>query len=125
MPAVVNVPGGSFAAGATLLYTAQLVDPNYNPIAGSALNTLVLTIADTMTGAIINNCQDVNILNTGRGTIDESGNLTITLSSADTAMSETPAPQVQRSLIYDWTYNGGQATGRHQANFVLTALAAT
>lgn len=39
-------------------------------------------------------------------------------------MSEIPGElQVQRSLVIDFTYNGGTSVGRHQVNFTLLALA--
>jgi len=85
--------------------------------------TLTLSIRDTLTGAIINDCTQDNILNTGRGTIDDEGNLMIQLEVADTSMSGTPsASRVQRSLIIDWL-TATNLTGRHQANFILTRLA--
>ena len=123
MPAIANVPGGPWAAGTTPVYTATLVDGSGNPISGVTLAALTLTIADTLTGTIINGVSQINILNTGRGTIDAAGLLTISLEPGDTSMSETTGPQVQRSLIIDWTYNAGAAVGRHQANFMLVALA--
>lgn len=125
---VVNLPG-PWASGSTPVYQGQIVDPYGNGIPAADFSALTLTIADTLTGTIINNVDQVNILNTGRGTIDTEGNLTINLQAGDTSMSEVPgAAQVQRSLIIDWTYavTGSQASagsGRHQANFILAALA--
>lgn len=123
MPVVVNAPNGPFAANTTPVFTGQLVDGTFHPIPASALNTLTLTIVDTLSGEIINGCEQVNILNTGRGTLDEMGNLTISFLIGDTAMSETTSEAVQRSIVIDWTYNGGVNAGRHQVNFELLALA--
>lgn len=121
---VVNVAGGPWAAGTTRWLTMQLVDWSQKPIPGSALATMTLTLVDTLSQVIINGVEQTNILNTGRGVIDQQGNLTITLSAADTAMTETTAPQVQRSAIIDWTYNAGASVGRQPVNFMLVALAA-
>lgn len=125
---IVNLPS-PFAAGSTPIYLSQIVDPYGTGIPAADFSVLTLTLADTLSGAIINSVNQVNILNTGRGTIDSSGNLQIQLTAADTAMDEVPgAAQVQRSMIIDWTYatSGPKATsgtGRHQANFILLALA--
>lgn len=119
-----NTPLGPVYANTTPLYTgAQFQDTGGNPIPGASLDTLTLTICDTATGAIINNCELVNILNTNRGTVDSSGFLTIQFEEGDTSMSEVPgAVQVQRSLVLDWTYNGGLFAGRALVNFIVVAL---
>ncbi|MDE2105056.1 MAG: hypothetical protein KGL39_47900 [Patescibacteria group bacterium] len=125
---VVNV-GAPWAAGSTPIYTDQIVDPYGTGIPASAFSALTLSIVDTLSGTVINNVNQTNILNTGRGSIDSAGNLTISLEAGDTSLSELPsAAQVQRSLIIDWTYSvsGSQpsaGTGRHQVNFVIVALA--
>lgn len=121
---VVNIGGGPFASGSTPVYQAQIVDATGNGLSYAVLTTLTLTIVDTRSGAVVNNCLQVNILNTDRGQIDNQGNLTITLQTGDTSMAEVPGlPRVQRSLVIDWTYNSGASAGRHQVNFVLEALA--
>jgi hypothetical protein len=125
MPIIVNTPGAPVAEGSTPLYMANFIDTNGNAIPASALNTLTLTICDTLSGAIINNCDDVDILNTGRGAVSDQGLLTIQLLPGDTSMSEVPGnQQVSRSLVMTWTYDGSALIGRHQANFPILALAA-
>lgn len=125
MPAIVNAPGGPYAAGSTPVYTALLVDQLGQPIAGSNLTTLTLSIVDTLTGAVI--LPSTDILNTDRGTIDALGNLTITLEPTDTAIGDVDGSlgntEIERALIIDFTYNGGRSAGRHQVNFILLALA--
>ena len=127
MSAVSQVPGGPFAAGTTPIYSALLVDAANQPLPGSALESLTLTIVDTLTGNIINGVDNTNILNTGRGTIDEIGNLTIQLEASDTEISEIPpiaSYAVQRSLVIGWSYNLGLIVGRQEADFQLVQLAA-
>lgn len=121
-PGVFSVAGGPWAAGTTRWITMQLVDWAQQPIPGAALNAMTLTLADTLSETIINGVQQINILNTGRGMIDQKGTVTIMLGPDDTAMSETTALQVQRSAIVDWTYNGGASVGRQQINFMLNQL---
>lgn len=109
-------------AGSTPVYQAVLVDENGVAMGPGALATLLLSIVDTLSGAIINNCNQQNILNTGRGTLDSAGNLTVALLAGDTALYNTADEQEQRSLVFQWTYNGGAKTGMHQVDFEIQAL---
>jgi hypothetical protein len=126
LPARVNISTGDIPANTTPVYTGNFVygGPYGDaPLPGSALDTLTLTICDTLTGAIVNGCDAVDILNTGRGSVDDDGKLTIGLLAGDTDMSEVPgAATVLRSLIIDWTYNGGASVGRREVTFTVTAL---
>lgn len=123
---VATAPNGPYAAGSTPVYggqgTAQIVDGNGNGIPAAALTSLTLSIVDTLSGAVINGAQAVNILNTGRGAVDDQGFLTIALLPGDTSLSEVNTPSIQRSLVIDWTYGAG-LVGRHQVNFQVVALA--
>jgi hypothetical protein len=109
------------AAGATAIYRAQLVDDLGNAIPAAALTTLTLSIVDAVSGAVVNGCQQANILNAGRGAVDAQGNLTVTLGAQDTALLAAGDVQEFRSLIFDWSYGGGK-TGRHQVDFPIIAL---
>ncbi len=126
---VQQVPNGPYAAGSTPVFTGQLLDPFGVGIPAAAFSALTLSIVDTLSGDVINGASAVNILNTGRGTVDANGNLTIALLVADTAMTEVPGDtQIQRSLVIDWAYataglNPSAGSGRHQVNFLLLALA--
>jgi hypothetical protein len=72
------------------------------------------------TGQVINGINDVNILNTGRGTVDSAGNVTVTLSAIDTAAAVMPnISQYEVSMYFTWTFDSGTKTGRHQASFML------
>lgn len=123
MPTIAECRGPPVPSGSTPIYTSALVDTSDNPIPGSNLNTLTLTIADTLTGMIINGVQNVNILNANRGIIDQFGNVTVLLEPGDTMLSYPSYPRVERSLIFVWTYNGGASVGIHQANFKIDAVA--
>jgi hypothetical protein len=120
---IVDVTGSPVGANTTSPYTADMRDEEGNEIPGSVLDAMTLTIIDTLSGAIVNGCQNVDILNTGRGTIDETGHLTINLETGDTDMSEVPgASMVQRSLIINWTMNDGTTLRSHRANFFVRNL---
>lgn len=103
----------------------QFTDATLNGIPAAQFTYCTLTIVDTLTGAVVNNCVQTNILNTGRGSIDSNGNLSLSLYPADTSTIDEPgASQIQRSLIIDWAYAQGSVTsvGRQQANFIVLAL---
>jgi hypothetical protein len=110
------------ASGQTAQYTCQLLDETGAPVPASALTALTLTIVDTATKAVVNGCSAANILNTGRGTVDSSGNLAVTLMPADTALLVSADTQELRSLIVDWTYAAGAKLGRHQVDFLIIGL---
>ena len=123
MPVIFSATNGPFAAGATPRWTGQIFDDAGVPISAAQLASLTLSIVDTLSGQVINGADAVSILNTGRGTVDAQGNVVLKLEVGDTAMTETTSRQVQRSLVFDWTYNGGVSAGRHQTNFMLVQLA--
>lgn len=108
----------------TPVYAAVMVDENDVPMGPGAFTTLTLSIVDTLSGAIINGVDNVNILNTGRGTLDANGNLTVAFLAADMAPYNAEDDQEQRSLVFGWTYNGGAKVGAHQVDFQLQALSA-
>ena len=115
----VNQP---IASGQTALYKCQLLDETGAPVPASTLTALTLSIVDTATKAVVNGCNAANILNSGRGTVDASGNLAVTLAPADTTLLAAADLQEMRSLIIDWTYAAGAKVGRHQVDFVIVAL---
>lgn len=124
LPPVVNAPNGPFAAGSRPAYRGTIHRRDGTGLPLATLLTLTLTIADTLTGEIINSVDGVDILNTGRGLILDGGSFVITLEAADTSMDNVPgASQVQRSLIIEWTTSDPDA-GRHQVNLILVRLAA-
>jgi hypothetical protein len=121
MPAVITISSGPYAEGSTPVYTGQIIDINKNGVPASNLTIVTLSIVDTQTDAVINGVSAVNILNQDRGTVDGGGNLTISLRSGDTLMSEVPGlATVMRSLIIEFV--SGAYVGRHKVNFVIAAL---
>lgn len=110
------------SAGTTLEYKCQLQDESGTPIPAAQLSTLTLSLLDTYSRAIVNAVSDVNILNTGRGEVDSSGNVVVTLTPVDTAMLIAGDAQEFRSLVLVWTYASGAKKGDHEVVFILTAL---
>ena len=120
---VVQAPNGPYAAGTTPVFTGQIVDRYGFGVPAADLVTLTLTIADTLSNTVINGVNRLDILNTGRGTVDDKGNVTITLEVGDTTLDEGSTTQISRSLIIEWTGSGLVGTGRHEVDFWLEALA--
>lgn len=104
------------------------VGTRYNafPLRGSQLETMTITIADVATGLVVNGCYLVNCLNTGRGTVDEAGNIIINWLAGDTMLLDPKGPQrIRRSQVLDWSYptlSGATAIGRHETIVTITAL---
>ena len=107
----------------TSLLSGQLVDETGAAIPAAQLTTFALTLYAVVTSLpIINSVSAVNILNTGRGTVDGSGNWTITLTPADNAIVGTdPGHEVHRALL-EWTWNGGLKGGKHEVDFLVRNL---
>jgi hypothetical protein len=125
---VVDLPGGPFAAGATVIVQGQLVDELGNGIPSRQLAYLTMTLVDAVDMAVVNGRLESNVLNTGGGAVDSSGNLTLRLSPDDTALANDPgASRIQRSIILDWEWLAGTTVsyGRQQGNLTLVALAGT
>jgi hypothetical protein len=111
------------APGDTPVYTATIVDEYGAPVAAADLDTLTLSIVDTATKAVVNSASSVDILNTGRGTVDDAGLLTVRLLAADTALA-AGVSEAMRSLVFGWTYNGGASAGHFEVDFKIKALSA-
>lgn len=115
------------AARSTAEYSARLFDAHDPPvpIGGTELTSLVLSLSDRMTGEVVNGLDAVDIFNTGRGSIDDGGNLLVTFEPADMAILIVP-PQPEgkqyRSMVIEWVYAGGSKVGRHQVDFAVVEL---
>jgi hypothetical protein len=120
LSAISIISTGPFPSGSTIVYTGNLVDLAGLAIPAASLSTLTLSLLNGA-GAVINSVSNVNILNTGRGTVDTQGKVTVTLSPADTALGTFPSVRSSEiALVLNWTSGG--VTGRHQANLTLVAL---
>lgn len=125
-PPIVEAPNGPIAAGTCPQFVGRLVDRNNAGLLLGNVSTFTITIVNTLTGEVINNVSQVDVLNTGRGILNDGGDFVITLTSDDTQMFESPgAPRVQRSLILEWSTNDTPPDiGRQQMNFMVVRLEA-
>lgn len=103
----------------TLLVQATLRDETGAAIPSSALDALTLTIynRDSTAQEIVNSVDDVNILNTGRGTVNAtSGLVTIVLTPADNQIVNTAADLEWHRLLIEGTYAGGASAFKHEVD---------
>jgi len=109
------------AAGATVQYSATLIDQDNQLIGAADIDSFTLSVVDTKTGDIINSVDDTNILNLDRGTVDDKGNVRVILMPEDTLL-DSGVKRAVRSIVLKWSYSGGKR-GRHQVDFRIEALA--
>lgn len=109
----------AIAAGASMQYTARLVDQDGVVVPASDLTSFTLSLVDD-SGEIVNSVDDIDILNVDRGTVDNNGNVRILLTPADTLL-DSGITRAVRSLVMKWGFSLGRQ-GRHQVNFRIEAL---
>ena len=108
----------------TQLYTATFYDETGAVIPVASLNTLVLTLYDSVTLVAINSRTQQNILNANNVTVTSSGLLTWTMQPADNPILNTSLAQELHIALFEWTYTGGTSkAGKHQAAFYVVNLA--
>jgi len=103
--------------------SVDLVDTLGGPIPAAALTNLTLTLYAESGTTLINNVQRQNILNSGRGTIDGTGHLVITLGTNDMPILDTGAFEEWHIALIEWNYNGGISQGRHELAFRVRNMA--
>lgn len=107
------------AKGSSVLYEAKLIDEKGSPVGTLSIDALTLTIIDFKSNTVINDVDETDILNVGRGTLDSLGNLSILLGSEDTLFDGNVS--VKRSMVIKWTY-GDEKTGSHRVDFNIVSL---
>ncbi len=81
-----------------------------------------LTLPLHQNGTIVNGKEDTDILNANNGTIDGSGNITLTLLAADTAMSNTARLREWRTALIQWTWASGTKHGSVEVRFPIVNI---
>ena len=103
---------------------AVLKDETGAPVPGGQLSSLLLTVYsldDLQT--IVNSISQVNILNVGRGSVDNNGVLVVTLDGADNpVLDDTLELELHRALI-EWTWANGTKSGLHEIEFPVANIA--
>jgi len=119
----VTILDGEVPELSTWTYNGVLRDEKGQAIPGSALSELKVTLYEKVSLGVINNVQDVNILNTGRGTVDESGNLQIVWLPADGPIVNAILPTERHCFRLSWKWSGGTKAANHTVEFVMRNLA--
>ncbi len=95
---------GEYKERSTSKITATLEDSDGTAIAQSSLTTLTLTLYDEFSGTIINSKDGANVLTS----LDESGNLSLTLVPADMQIINTTRADEMHIALMRWTYPSSQ-----------------
>ncbi len=117
-----TILGTAFNELTSVRITAVVVDEAGSPLGSSALTTLKLTLYNLASGAIINSVNEVSILNAGRGTVDVSGNLVLTLLPADGVIVDDTLKFERHLALIEWTYAGGTKSGSKEIEFKVRNL---
>ena len=107
----------------SFLYTGKVVDESGNPIAGSELDSLTLTLYNEADKAIINSRDDQDILNANGVTVSAEGVLSWPASSADNPIVGDVGIGLREHHIaqFEWTWGSGRR-GSHLLNLYVTQL---
>jgi len=89
--------------------------------ADSILLSLLVTVFNEPSRAVINSRTAQSILNTNGGTVSSAGVVTLRLDPADTAILGSKSEA--RVASFAWTWNNPLCTGRHEIAFTVADLA--
>ncbi len=100
----------------TAQYKATLKDEAGAVIPSASLSALTLTLYNKSDpgGAIINNRNDQNVLNTADVTVDASGNLTWTLQPADNPVQDAAKIHEDHVALFKFEWQAGTKRGYHE-----------
>jgi hypothetical protein len=113
---------GVLSQGSSARWTWVVQDETGTAIPAASLSTFILTHYAVVLGQgniTVNSVFKVNILNTGRGTVDASGNVVVTMTPADMTILNSPAVPEIHVFLVEWTYAAGVKQGSHGVQFTL------
>lgn len=100
-------------------YTATLTDETGAGVAGSSLDTAILTLFDENTGEFLNNRDQQNVLNANGVTIDENGNLVWLIAPEDVAIITDATRYEKHRAVFVFTWSGTKQLV-HELQMVVT-----
>ena len=104
------------------IYTAVLRDEASLPIPDTTLDTLTLSLYDTLTQTYINSRQQQDVLNANGVTIDGSGNLTWLVEPEDHVLLGIRGFETHRAVFeYTWTDDSVSKRDWHALLFTVEA----
>lgn len=111
----------SIVEGMTGTLEFYFVDENGDKIAKTDIDTLVLTLYDPESGAVINNRNSQNVLDQNNGALDADGNFSWEIQPADVTITDVNIIHRQKPTYgtisqtyvakFEWTYSGGLKKG--------------
>lgn len=87
-------------------YIATLLDKDDEPIPGSVLDTLTLTLYQEYTAEIINSRDRQNVLQTNQVTVSEAGELVWHLTQEDNAIVDDALGAEPHIALFEYTFPG-------------------
>lgn len=102
-------------------YEVTLLDKSDVAIPGSVLDSLVLTLYQEYTKAIVNGRDKQNVLQLNGVTVDEAGVLKWTLSKEDTAILDDRLYKEPHIALFEYTFPGvgGTEEAKHTVRFLV------
>lgn len=105
------------------VYRGLLTDEYKLPLSSSLLLTLTATLYDSASGAIINEWNKKNVLNTNGGTLDENGNFELLLTATENVVvNQSIVGGEKHVLLLEWTW-GVNRSGKKRVIIVVNNLA--
>lgn len=113
-----DITVGPFREANTIVVHATFMDNTGAAIPGFALETATLTLYSELDPyPIINSRDHVDIL----GSVDDDGELALTLTALDMAIIHGLPSEYHRALI-EWTWNSGAGSGSYEVRIVVANL---
>jgi len=97
---------------ANAIYTAQLVDEHDDPISGSDLDSITVTLHNESDGAIINNRNQ----STDGLTVASDGQLTWQMTALDNPITDDNLFQEKHRALFEYTWQSGNRKGEHEVS---------
>jgi len=112
----------NIAQNTSQVYTALVKDENDAVIALSRIDSIVLTLYNVHTNAIINNRDSQNVLNANNVTVHAtSGLLTWDMQPADNVIIIDALKFETHRALFEWTYDTNK-TGKHEVELIVRNL---
>jgi hypothetical protein len=107
---------GPFPEKTTRVITATVKDETGAVIPGASLTTMVYSLYDEDTLAIINSRTLVDI----KANVTSGGVLTLELLPADMAVQTTSKDEERHRVLIEWTYAAGVKRGSYEAQVIVS-----
>jgi len=104
----------------TPTFRSVLTDDLGDPVQGSLLNTLTLTVLQEYTLAVVNDRDDQDVLNDNDVTVDTDGNLIWSMTVDDTVILNNALRKEMHRALFAWTFDSGTKSGNKEVIIMIT-----